>query len=86
LCQIEQDEICASISADGTVTFSDPPSHFSKSEIDKVLRDVQQQGALLAALNKEIGKSKEFISKVNRNILHRLMIFSLSHSGEQKQG
>lgn len=66
--QIERDEICATISADGTVTFSDPPSQFSKAEIDRVLRNAQEQGELLLALDKAMGKSKDFISKVRSAI------------------
>jgi hypothetical protein len=46
------------------VTFSDPPVQFSKAEIDQVLAEAQNQAALFAALNREVGKSKEFLSKV----------------------
>jgi COP9 signalosome complex subunit 3 len=46
------------------VTFSDPPVQFSKIEIDQVLADAQDQAALFFALNREVGKSKEFLSKV----------------------
>jgi COP9 signalosome complex subunit 3 len=67
LKMIEQDEICATISADDTVTFSDPPVQLSKTEIDQVLADAQSQAALFAALNREIGKSKEFLSKATKN-------------------
>lgn len=67
LKMIEQDEICATISADDTVTFSDPPAQFSKMEIDHVLADAQNQAALFSALNREVGKSKEFLSKAIKN-------------------
>lgn len=67
LKMIEQDEICATISADDTVTFSDPPVQFSKAEIDQVLTEAQNQAALFAALNGEVGKSKEFLSKATKN-------------------
>ncbi|KAF9787819.1 hypothetical protein BJ322DRAFT_1045426 [Thelephora terrestris] len=67
LKMIEQDEICATISADDTVTFSDPPVQFSKIEIDQVLADAQDQAALFFALNREVGKSKEFLSKATKN-------------------
>ena len=62
--KIEQDEICATISADDTVTFSDPPAQFSKTEIDQVLAEAQNQATLFAILNREVGKSKEFLTKV----------------------
>jgi len=67
LSMIEQDEICATISADDTVTFSDPPSKFSKSEIDRLLIEAQRQGAHLTALDRDLGKTKEFITKVSKN-------------------
>jgi len=68
LWKIEQDEICATISADDTVTFSDPPAQFSKPEIDQVLAEAQNQAALFAVLNREVGKSKEFLMKVQVTI------------------
>ena len=51
------------------MTFSDPPVQFSKVEIDQVLAEAQNQAALFAALNREVGKSKEFLSKV-RAVVH----------------
>jgi hypothetical protein len=33
-------------------------------EIDQVLAEAQNQAALFAVLNSEVGKSKEFLSKV----------------------
>jgi COP9 signalosome complex subunit 3 len=50
------------------VTFSDPPAQFSKMEIDQVLAEAQNQAAFFAALNGEIGKSKEFLTKVRIGI------------------
>lgn len=46
------------------MTFSDPPAQFSKEEIDQVLAEAQHQAALFAVLNREVGKSKEFLTKV----------------------
>lgn len=46
------------------MTFSDPPAQFSKMEIDHVLAEAQNQAALFAVLNREVGKSKEFLTKV----------------------
>ena len=51
------------------MTFSDPPVQFSKAEINRVLADAQHQAELFSALNREVGKSKEFLSKV-RVIIH----------------
>lgn len=63
LSMIESNDISAQISADGTVTFSDPPPQFTKEQVDEALLDVQQQTALLGYLEQETGRSKEFLSK-----------------------
>ncbi|KAF8964828.1 hypothetical protein BDZ97DRAFT_1918779 [Flammula alnicola] len=63
LSMIESNDITAQISADGTVTFSDPPAQFTKEQVDSVLKDVQQQTSLLAYLEMEMGRSREFLSK-----------------------
>lgn len=63
--QIEASEISAQISADGTVTFSDPPPQFSKADVDEVLQKAQEQGALLTHLEMEVARSKEFLTKVS---------------------
>ena len=62
--QIESNDITAQIDANGTVTFSDPPAQFTKEQVDGVLRDVQEQTALLAYLEQEVGRSKEYLGKV----------------------
>ncbi|KAF9553594.1 hypothetical protein CPC08DRAFT_224462 [Agrocybe pediades] len=64
LSMIESEDITAQISADGTVTFSDPPAQFTREQVDDVLRAVQEQTALLGYLELEVGRSKEFLSKV----------------------
>ena len=46
------------------MTFSDPPAQFSKTNVDQVLAEAQNQAALFAVLNREVGKSKEFLTKV----------------------
>jgi COP9 signalosome complex subunit 3 len=61
--QIESNDITAQISASGTVTFSDPPAQFTKEQVDSVLRDAQNQTALLAYLELEMGRSKEYLGK-----------------------
>jgi len=62
--KIETNDISAEISASGSVTFSDPPPQFTKQQVDRVLRDVQLQTGLLAELEQDVGRSKEFLSKV----------------------
>ncbi|KAJ3501381.1 hypothetical protein NLJ89_g9362 [Agrocybe chaxingu] len=63
LSMIESNDISAQISADGSVTFSDPPPQFTKEQVDNILRDVQEQTALLGFLEQEVSRSKEFLSK-----------------------
>jgi COP9 signalosome complex subunit 3 len=64
IMQIEQDQITASISATGTVTFSDPPVRVSKAEVDRILREAQQQGLLLTQLDRALAGSREYLIKV----------------------
>ncbi|KAF7347207.1 PCI domain-containing protein [Mycena venus] len=63
LSMIETGDISAQISASGTVTFSDPPPQFTKEEVDSVLYNSQAQSELLESLEREMARSKEFISK-----------------------
>jgi len=67
LSMIESNDISAEISASGSVTFSDPPPQFTKEEVDSVLKDVQEQTALLTMLEQETGKSKEYLHKVMKS-------------------
>lgn len=60
---IEADEISATISADGTVTFSDPVSQFSKKDVDDMLRLAQEQSKLLLHLEREMNKNKDYLLK-----------------------
>jgi len=62
--QIESSEISARISANGTVIFSDPPPTFTRSQVDDLLRSVQNQAALLSKLDSDLGKSREYLGKV----------------------
>ncbi|KAF5383247.1 hypothetical protein D9615_004842 [Tricholomella constricta] len=64
LSMIEAGDIAAQMSADGTVTFSDPAPRFTKAQVDAVLADVQGQAAALGELEREMGRSKEFLGKV----------------------
>ncbi|TFK72318.1 hypothetical protein BDN72DRAFT_792512 [Pluteus cervinus] len=67
LSMIESKDISAKISADGAVTFYDPPPQFTKDQVDQVLRDVQDQAGALQVLDLEMGRSKEFLNKAVRN-------------------
>ncbi|KIJ63825.1 hypothetical protein HYDPIDRAFT_155393 [Hydnomerulius pinastri MD-312] len=80
LDMIESSEISAQLSADGTVSFSDPPVNFEKADVDRVLAHAQEQGALLAKLEKEMARSKEYLSKVRcfDSPVLRLRIYFLS--------
>lgn len=64
---MEAGEITASISASGTVTFSDSVQQqfqsVSKAEIDQALSQAQAQGQLLVQLEREMNLSKEYIAK-----------------------
>lgn len=63
LSMIECSEISAELFADGTVSFSDPPVKFEKSDVDRVLAQAQQQDALLVRLEKEMERNKEYLTK-----------------------
>jgi COP9 signalosome complex subunit 3 len=64
--QIDEGEINASISADGTVAFADDvPVRVSKEEIDAVLARVQEQERVLRTLEREMARSKEYLNKVS---------------------
>lgn len=70
--QIECAEISAQISVSGTVTFFDPPSQsqFTKADVDRVLRESEEQAALLKRLELEMTRSREYLSKVCDNCLY----------------
>ncbi|KAG6860267.1 hypothetical protein C0995_013511 [Termitomyces sp. Mi166 len=63
LDMIESNDVAAQISADGTVTFSDPAPTFTKEQVDRVLADVQNQADLLNHLEREMAKNKEYLTK-----------------------
>ncbi|KAF8219143.1 hypothetical protein L208DRAFT_1418768 [Tricholoma matsutake] len=67
LSMIESGDISARISADGTVTFSDPPPEFTKAQVDAMLADVQEQTGMLSELDSEVGRSREFLNKAVKN-------------------
>ncbi|KJA15276.1 hypothetical protein HYPSUDRAFT_48494 [Hypholoma sublateritium FD-334 SS-4] len=63
LGMIESNEITAHISASGTVSFADPPPQYTRAQVDAALRAAQTQGALLALVDQEVGRGREFLSK-----------------------
>jgi COP9 signalosome complex subunit 3 len=69
LDMIECAEISAQISVSGTVTFFDPPSQsqFTKADVDRVLRESEEQAALLKRLELEMTRSREYLSKAIRS-------------------
>ncbi|KAG6327766.1 hypothetical protein ID866_11323 [Astraeus odoratus] len=67
LDMIRSSEISARLSADGTVAFSDPPVKFEKADIDRVLAQAQEQSSLLARLEREMSRSKEYLAKAMKN-------------------
>ena len=62
--------------------FSDPPAQFDKADIDTVLAHAQEQCALLASLEREMARNKEYLAKVSYTCpdLHTFF-FRLCHSG-----
>jgi len=63
LDMIASSEISAQLSPDGTVSFFDPRVTFDKADVDRVLAHAQQQAALLASLEREMARSKEYLTK-----------------------
>lgn len=45
------------------MTFSDPTPQFTRAQVDAVLQNVQDQSALLEYLEKDMARSKEYLSK-----------------------
>jgi hypothetical protein len=85
--QIESNDICAEISASGSVTFSDPPPQFTKEQLDSVLGDIQQQTELLSMLEQEMGRSKEFLNKVSfKHFVDRNISSIPTRSGREIRG
>jgi COP9 signalosome complex subunit 3 len=52
------------VGANNSVAFEDAPVSVSKAAVDAALREAQVQSDMLAALEREIGVSKEFLTKV----------------------
>ena len=54
----------AVLAEDNTLTFIDKTLNFCPQEIEEYLREAQRQCTILAEIDKQIGRSKEFLSKV----------------------
>ncbi|KAG6845052.1 hypothetical protein H0H87_001389 [Tephrocybe sp. NHM501043] len=74
LDMIESSDISAQISSTGTVTFSDlpptlsdPSAKITPSTFNALLTSVQSQADLLRALEKEMGVSKDYLTKAVKN-------------------
>ncbi|GBE87715.1 hypothetical protein SCP_1103920 [Sparassis crispa] len=63
LSMIEADEISATISVDGTVTFSDPVPQYSKEDVDRMLSLAQEQSNLLLQLERTMNSNKDYLTK-----------------------
>jgi len=84
--QIDAGEINATISADGTVAFADdPPVRVSKAEMDAVLARAQAQERVLRALERELARSKEYLSKV-RGSCDPMRAYALTDSVHRPSG
>lgn len=60
----------ATLSATGTVTFADAPVIVSKDDVAAMLADAQAHARTLAAFDRELERSKEYLTKVRR-LLHK---------------
>ena len=67
--QIETSEIDAQISAADIVSFSDPTPQFSRADVDRVLREAQEQGNMLKELEMGLSRSRDYLSKVSFDTL-----------------
>ncbi|EJD54221.1 hypothetical protein AURDEDRAFT_109958 [Auricularia subglabra TFB-10046 SS5] len=67
LSMIEAGEIHAQISAEGTVTFLDPPTSFTKEDIEGLLEDAQVHAQLLQEFDRELERSRDFLQKAVRD-------------------
>jgi COP9 signalosome complex subunit 3 len=69
ISKIESSEVSAQISALDIVTFSDPTPQFSQADVDRVLQEALGQAEILRALEMEMSRSRDYLSKV------RLVLF-----------
>jgi hypothetical protein len=56
----------ATLDVSGTVTFHDAERQYCGAEVDSLLKEAQEQGALLSELDRELGRSTDFLSKVRQ--------------------
>ncbi|KAI0077587.1 hypothetical protein K474DRAFT_1684239 [Panus rudis PR-1116 ss-1] len=62
---IDSGDITATISVDGTVTFSDPLTNVTKADVDRVLREAQEQSRILLQVERKLSSSREYITKAS---------------------
>lgn len=62
--QIERGEIDATLDATGTVTFHERETQFGAADVERLVREAQAQGATLGELDREVARSREFLTKV----------------------
>lgn len=56
----------ATLDVSGTVTFHEAERRFCGRDVDKVFQEAQAQGAMLSELDRELERSKDFLSKVRQ--------------------
>ncbi|KAH8076002.1 hypothetical protein BXZ70DRAFT_963485 [Cristinia sonorae] len=64
LSMIDNGEINGTLSEDDTVTFSETTTNITKNDIDKALKNAQEQSSLLLRLERELYASREYLVKV----------------------
>ncbi|KAF8526561.1 hypothetical protein BU17DRAFT_82660 [Hysterangium stoloniferum] len=63
LSMIEREEMKATLDAAGTVTFYEDEIRYTGADVDKLLKEAQMQGLVLGEVDREMGRSKEFLAK-----------------------
>jgi len=63
LSMIEREEMKATLDAAGTVTLHEDETRCTGAQVDKLLKEAQMQGLKLGEVDREIGRSKEFLTK-----------------------
>lgn len=63
LDMIDSGDINASISADGTVTFADQLPQISKADVDRLLKQAQEQSRMLLEMERSMNSNKDYLNK-----------------------
>ncbi|EED80649.1 predicted protein [Postia placenta Mad-698-R] len=69
LNMIDSGDINASISADGTVTFADQLPQISKADVDRLLKQAQEQSRMLLEMERSMNSNKDYLNKVSHSSL-----------------